>query len=85
MVTGRPIAAAVVARMNGGYAQSRLPLVTMMDMLLVSGTATGAFPGASSILLETVWASLDIAAHLFEGVTDTAFHIRISELSLLVE
>jgi hypothetical protein len=30
-----PIAAAVVDRMNGGYAQSSEPLVTMMDMLLV--------------------------------------------------
>ena len=30
MVTSTPIAAAVVARMKGGYAQSSVPLVTMM-------------------------------------------------------
>jgi hypothetical protein len=36
MVTGRPIAAAVVARMKGGYAQSSDPLVTMIDMLFSS-------------------------------------------------
>jgi hypothetical protein len=46
-LTGNPIAAAVVARMNGGYAESRLPLVTIMDMLLFAGTATGAPSGAS--------------------------------------
>jgi len=35
MVTFRPSAAAVVDRMKGGYAQSSVPFVTMMDMLLV--------------------------------------------------
>ena len=32
MVTSTPIAAAVVARMNGGYAQSNEPFVTMIDI-----------------------------------------------------
>lgn len=36
MFTSKSMAAAVVARMNGGYAQSRVPLVTISDMRLVA-------------------------------------------------
>jgi hypothetical protein len=48
------MAAAVVARMNGGYAQSSDPFVTIIDMLLVSGAATGASLAVVCASLETI-------------------------------
>jgi len=46
IVTLTSIAAAVVPRMNGGYAQSSDPLVTMIDMLLAFSSSL-----VSSILI----------------------------------